>query len=248
MSSGAPCGACKFLRRKCVRGCVFAPYFGAEQGAAKFAAVHKIFGASNVAKLLLHIPVPRRCDAVITISYEAQARLSDPVYGCVATIFALQQQVSSLQAELAMVQAANRQAAAAAAALVQQHHHQHLQQQLLIQQTTGAAGQQQQAHQVQQQQYVTEIAAGISNPSSSSHGQFRSLMNTDQSNFHKFQIPPRHRDPRDHKQLQQHDPAATQLQEHHHHHRHQIISDHQGRSAARDCRKPREIMIRRKKN
>ncbi|KAH9567386.1 hypothetical protein CY35_03G027100, partial [Sphagnum magellanicum] len=137
---GAPCGACKFLRRKCVRGCVFAPYFGAEQGAAKFAAVHKIFGASNVAKLLLHIPLPRRCDAVITISYEAQARLSDPVYGCVATIFALQQQVLSLQAELAMVQAANRQAAAAAAALVQQHHHQHLQQQLIIQQTTGAAG------------------------------------------------------------------------------------------------------------
>ena len=93
MSSGAPCGACKFLRRKCVRGCIFAPYFGAEQGAARFAAVHKIFGASNVAKLLLHIPVPRRCDAVLTISYEAQARLSDPVYGCVATIFALQQQV-----------------------------------------------------------------------------------------------------------------------------------------------------------
>ena len=93
MSSGAPCGACKFLRRKCVRGCIFAPYFGAEQGAARFAAVHKIFGASNVAKLLLHIPLPRRCDAVLTISYEAQARLSDPVYGCVATIFALQQQV-----------------------------------------------------------------------------------------------------------------------------------------------------------
>ncbi len=95
MSSGAPCGACKFLRRKCVRGCIFAPYFGADQGAARFAAVHKIFGASNVAKLLMHIPMPRRCDAVLTISYEAQARLSDPVYGCVATIFALQQQVSS---------------------------------------------------------------------------------------------------------------------------------------------------------
>ena len=63
--------------------------------ADKFAAVHKVFGASNVAKLLLHIPAPRRSDAVLTISYEAQARLSDPVYGCVATIFALQQQVRS---------------------------------------------------------------------------------------------------------------------------------------------------------
>ncbi|OAE22813.1 hypothetical protein AXG93_496s1080 [Marchantia polymorpha subsp. ruderalis] len=97
-SSGAPCGACKFLRRKCVRGCIFAPYFGAEQGAARFAAVHKIFGASNVGKLLLHIPLGKRCDAVLTISYEAQARLSDPVYGCVATIFALQQQLESMAA------------------------------------------------------------------------------------------------------------------------------------------------------
>ncbi|KAH9324882.1 hypothetical protein KI387_005060, partial [Taxus chinensis] len=89
---GAPCGACKFLRRKCVKGCVFAPYFGSDQGASHFAAVHKIFGASNVSKLLLHIPTPERCEAVVTISYEAQARLKDPVYGCVAHIFALQQQ------------------------------------------------------------------------------------------------------------------------------------------------------------
>ncbi|EOY10507.1 hypothetical protein QUC31_009961 [Theobroma cacao] len=100
----APCGACKFLRRKCISGCIFAPHFGSDQGAARFAAVHKVFGASNVSKLLLHIPVNRRHDAVVTISYEAQARLSDPVYGCVSTILSLQQQVASLQAELAMVQ------------------------------------------------------------------------------------------------------------------------------------------------
>lgn len=90
---GGPCGACKFLRRKCVLGCIFAPYFDSEQGAAHFAAVHKVFGASNVSKLLLHIPVHKRLDAVVTICYEAQARLRDPVYGCVAHIFALQQQV-----------------------------------------------------------------------------------------------------------------------------------------------------------
>ncbi|GJX61873.1 LOB domain-containing protein 20 [Tanacetum coccineum] len=99
-----PCGACKFLRRKCVNGCIFAPYFGSDQGAARFAAVHKVFGASNVSKLLMHIPVSRRQHAVVTISYEAQARLSDPVYGCVSTVLALQQQVSALQTELAMVQ------------------------------------------------------------------------------------------------------------------------------------------------
>ncbi|XP_054800415.1 LOB domain-containing protein 20 [Prosopis cineraria] len=103
-ASSPPCGACKFLRRKCIAGCIFAPHFSSDQGSARFAAVHKVFGASNVSKLLLHIPVNRRQEAVVTISYEAQARLSDPVYGCVATIFSLQQQVASLQAELGMVQ------------------------------------------------------------------------------------------------------------------------------------------------
>ncbi|KAJ0053832.1 hypothetical protein Pint_00262 [Pistacia integerrima] len=104
-SGSGPCGACKFLRRKCVPGCIFAPYFDSEQGAAHFAAVHKVFGASNVSKLLLHIPVHKRLDAVVTICYEAQARLRDPVYGCVAHIFALQQQVVNLQAELSYLQA-----------------------------------------------------------------------------------------------------------------------------------------------
>ncbi|KAL3517027.1 hypothetical protein ACH5RR_023929 [Cinchona calisaya] len=101
---GGPCGACKFLRRKCVSGCIFAPYFDSEQGAAHFAAVHKVFGASNFSKLLLHIPLHKRPDAVVTICYEAQARLRDPVFGCVAHIFALQQQVVNLQAELSYLQ------------------------------------------------------------------------------------------------------------------------------------------------
>lgn len=90
---GGPCGACKFLRRKCVTGCVFAPYFDSEQGAAHFAAVHKVFGASNVSKLLLQVPPHKRLDAVVTVCYEAQARIRDPVYGCVSHVFALQQQV-----------------------------------------------------------------------------------------------------------------------------------------------------------
>lgn len=74
-------------------GCIFAPYFDSDQGASVFASVHKVFGASNVSKLLHHIPPHKRLDAVITVCYEAQARLRDPVYGCVAHIFAIQQQV-----------------------------------------------------------------------------------------------------------------------------------------------------------
>ncbi|MCD7454066.1 LOB domain-containing protein 19 [Datura stramonium] len=102
---GGPCGACKFLRRKCIRGCVFAPYFDSEQGMAHFAAVHKVFGASNASKLLLTIPPNKRLETVVTLCYEALSRVRDPVYGCVAHIFSLQQQAVRLQAELAYVQA-----------------------------------------------------------------------------------------------------------------------------------------------
>ncbi|MBA0553528.1 hypothetical protein Golob_012705 [Gossypium lobatum] len=101
----SPCGACKFLRRKCVRGCVFAPYFCHEQGATHFAAIHKVFGASNVSKLLAHLPLSDRSEAALTIAYEAQARLQDPIYGCVSHIFALQQQIVNLQAQLASLRA-----------------------------------------------------------------------------------------------------------------------------------------------
>ncbi|KAJ0258609.1 LOB domain-containing protein 19 [Hirschfeldia incana] len=100
-----PCGACKFLRRKCVSECVFAPYFDAEQGTATFAAVHKVFGASNASKMLLRLPLNKRRDAVSTLCYEALARLRDPVYGSVGHLFSLQHQVMNLQAEIAHVQA-----------------------------------------------------------------------------------------------------------------------------------------------
>ncbi|KAL0401318.1 UNVERIFIED_CONTAM: LOB domain-containing protein 33 [Sesamum latifolium] len=97
------CGACKFLRRRCNDECVFAPYFCYDQAASHFAAVHKVFGASNVSKLLLHLPAHSRSDAAITISYEALARVHDPIYGCVAHIFALQQQVASLEDEIEII-------------------------------------------------------------------------------------------------------------------------------------------------
>jgi hypothetical protein len=50
-SSSAPCASCKLLRRRCTQECVFAPYFPPEDP-HKFAIVHKVFGASNVSKML----------------------------------------------------------------------------------------------------------------------------------------------------------------------------------------------------
>ncbi|KAK3037541.1 hypothetical protein RJ639_030349 [Escallonia herrerae] len=95
----SPCAACKFLRRKCMPGCIFAPYFPPEEP-HKFANVHKIFGASNVTKLLNELLPHQREDAVNSLAYEAEARVRDPVYGCVGAISFLQRQVDRLQKEL----------------------------------------------------------------------------------------------------------------------------------------------------
>ncbi|XP_057804291.1 protein LATERAL ORGAN BOUNDARIES [Salvia miltiorrhiza] len=98
-SYNPPCAACKFLRRKCMPGCIFSAYFPPEEP-QKFANVHKIFGASNVAKLLNELLPHQRDDAVNSLAYEAEARVRDPVYGCIGAISFLQRQVDRLQKEL----------------------------------------------------------------------------------------------------------------------------------------------------
>ncbi|GJW69331.1 hypothetical protein Tco_1269865 [Tanacetum coccineum] len=94
-----PCAACKLLRRRCAQECPFSPYFSPHEP-QKFASVHKVFGASNVSKLLMEVPENQRADAANSLVYEANVRLRDPVYGCMGAISALQHQVQSLQAEL----------------------------------------------------------------------------------------------------------------------------------------------------
>ncbi|KAL1060543.1 hypothetical protein V6Z11_1Z089700 [Gossypium hirsutum] len=98
------CAACKLLRRRCAEECPFSPYFSPHEP-QKFASVHKVFGASNVSKMLMEVPENQRADAASSLVYEANVRLRDPVYGCMGAISALQQQVQSLQAEINAVRA-----------------------------------------------------------------------------------------------------------------------------------------------
>ncbi|KAK4717651.1 hypothetical protein R3W88_015989 [Solanum pinnatisectum] len=99
LNTSIPCAACKLLRRKCAEECPFSPYFSPHEP-QKFAAVHKVFGASNVSKLLMEVPVSQRVDAANSLVYEANVRLRDPVYGCMGAISTLNQQIQSLQVEL----------------------------------------------------------------------------------------------------------------------------------------------------
>ncbi|XP_009588230.1 LOB domain-containing protein 1-like [Nicotiana tomentosiformis] len=98
-----PCAACKILRRRCVDKCVLAPYFPPTEP-LKFTIAHRVFGASNIIKMLQELPEDQRTDAVNSMVYEANARIRDPVYGCAGAICQLQKQISELQAELAKAQ------------------------------------------------------------------------------------------------------------------------------------------------
>ncbi|XP_008777046.2 LOB domain-containing protein 4-like [Phoenix dactylifera] len=94
-----PCAACRILHRKCSRDCMLSPYFPADEP-EKFGVVHKVFGASNVSKMLQMLEESRREDAVKSMVYEAQARLKHPVYGCTGAIFYLQKSVEDLEGRL----------------------------------------------------------------------------------------------------------------------------------------------------
>ncbi|KAL4621373.1 hypothetical protein ACB092_06G222900 [Castanea dentata] len=100
----SPCAACKILRRRCVEKCVLAPYFPPTDP-LKFTIAHRVFGASNIIKLLQDLPETQRADAVSSMVYEANARIRDPVYGSAGAICHLQKQLSELQAQLARAQA-----------------------------------------------------------------------------------------------------------------------------------------------
>ncbi|XP_022764468.1 LOB domain-containing protein 21-like [Durio zibethinus] len=102
--STSSCAACKLLKRRCSPNCIFAPYFRSDER-KKFAKVHKVFGASNVSKILIEVPEEQREDTVYSLAYEAEARLRDPVYGCIGAIALLQRKMIELQHDLALARA-----------------------------------------------------------------------------------------------------------------------------------------------
>nr|GMD59168.1 LOB domain-containing protein 24-like [Ipomoea batatas] len=103
-SSNSRCAACKQLRRRCPSDCIFLPYFP-PMDPQRFSFVHRIFGASNVAKMLQKVEEYERGDVAESLYYEARCRIQDPVYGCVGIITILHEQIYDFQCQLAKVEA-----------------------------------------------------------------------------------------------------------------------------------------------
>nr|XP_010930464.1 LOB domain-containing protein 25-like [Elaeis guineensis] len=94
-----PCAACRQSRRRCQPDCVFAPVFPPNQS-QKFMNVHRVYGMSNVGKLLAELQPHQRAAAAESLAYEAEMRLRNPVLGCVGIITLLRRHLQGLQLQL----------------------------------------------------------------------------------------------------------------------------------------------------
>ncbi|KAF5732595.1 LOB domain-containing protein 2-like [Tripterygium wilfordii] len=74
------CAACKHQRKRCKRECILAPYFPADKS-KEFQALHKVFGVSNLGKLMTRVKEVDRKKASESFTWEASWRLLDPALG-----------------------------------------------------------------------------------------------------------------------------------------------------------------------
>ncbi|KAK6924936.1 Lateral organ boundaries, LOB [Dillenia turbinata] len=93
------CAACKSQRRRCSSECLLAPYFPADQPKT-FQNAQKLFGVSNIVKILKSVDESQKYVAMQTVIFQANMRERFPVYGCCAMISQLNYQICLLKEEL----------------------------------------------------------------------------------------------------------------------------------------------------
>ncbi|KAK9116916.1 hypothetical protein Sjap_015863 [Stephania japonica] len=98
------CAACKYQRRKCSADCPLAPYFPPDQSKL-FHSVHRLFGVSNVLKVLNHVNEDERPSAMHSIIHHARVRRDSPVHGYCAVIRALEHRIAQALLDLQLVRA-----------------------------------------------------------------------------------------------------------------------------------------------
>lgn len=79
-SSHQACASCKHQRKKCNNECILSPYFPARK-TKEFQAVHKVFGVSNVQKMVRTVRKEDRTKLSDSLTWEALWRQKDPVLG-----------------------------------------------------------------------------------------------------------------------------------------------------------------------
>ncbi|ESQ48612.1 hypothetical protein EUTSA_v10021306mg [Eutrema salsugineum] len=101
-STNQACAACKYQRRKCAPDCLLAPYFPHDRH-HQFLNAHKLFGVSNITKIIKSLSPPEKDAAMHTIMFQSDARANDPVEGCYSIIRKLHHQIECTRNELEIV-------------------------------------------------------------------------------------------------------------------------------------------------
>lgn len=101
-SSATACAACKYQRKKCTKNCLLAPYFPQERQ-KQFLNAHKLFGVSNITKMIKDVEESQRGIAMQNLIFHANARALDPVGGVYKILCDLKSKIDCFQAELNLV-------------------------------------------------------------------------------------------------------------------------------------------------
>ncbi|XAR49939.1 hypothetical protein NMG60_11004125 [Bertholletia excelsa] len=96
------CAACKYRRRKCASDCLLSPYFPHNRH-HQFRNAHRLFGVSNITKIIQHLSPSQKDAAMQTIIFESNVHAADPVGGCYRIIRDLSRQIEFARAELDLV-------------------------------------------------------------------------------------------------------------------------------------------------
>ncbi|KAL6221968.1 hypothetical protein ACLB2K_005360 [Fragaria x ananassa] len=96
------CASCKHQRKKCDSNCELAPYFPASKY-NEFQNAHKLFGVSNIVKIMSWIEPHQRQAAADSILIEGNAWKNDHVHGFYGVIKDLAAQVAFQEKQLSVV-------------------------------------------------------------------------------------------------------------------------------------------------
>ncbi|KAF3447536.1 hypothetical protein FNV43_RR12722 [Rhamnella rubrinervis] len=96
------CAACRYQRKRCPPDCPLAPFFP-PSSENDFQNVRRLFGISNILKLISNLDPSHRHIAMKSIIFHAKKRALDPVGGCHRIILHLQLLIQSYTAQLHLV-------------------------------------------------------------------------------------------------------------------------------------------------
>lgn len=100
--SSQACASCKHQRKKCEETCELAPFFPASRY-REFQNAHKLFGISNIQKIINSVDPSQRKEAAESILIEGNIRSNDPVHGCLGVVRNLKSQIEYYEKELGAV-------------------------------------------------------------------------------------------------------------------------------------------------